>query len=226
MGGGGGDPRVESDLDAALGQLALGIEGKVGRQLGQDPTAAVEQDDAHRAPLDMAVGRADIAHEVVQLGRDLDPREAAAGHHEGQQLLAFGRVGHRLGALEHVEHVVADVQGVADGLDRHAVLRHARHPGQVGDVAQRDDQPVVLQLELVARAGVDGHHPAVRQVDRPHQLGPDRGARAQPPQWAEDVGQLDRAGGDLRQHRYEQQVIVAADQGHLDRRVVPEGLLE
>ena len=54
--------------------------------LGQDPVLTVQQDDPDLGGVQAPEAAPDGPYEVVELGDDLDPREAAARHHEGQQL--------------------------------------------------------------------------------------------------------------------------------------------
>ena len=84
----------------------------------------------------------DPIREGGQLAEQLHPNQPAADDHEGE-LPALAR-GIRLdvGALEPLDDVVAEQQGVGQGLEREGVLRAGDHP-PVGHPAQGEDELVV-----------------------------------------------------------------------------------
>ncbi len=96
---------------------------------------------------------ATAAHEVVQLGDDLDAREAAARDHERQELTP------QLGVVVLDRRLVdrrgsrgcAGSSASARFLNGIACSGRPRRPAEVGDVAEREDQVIVVRSR--GRAG-------------------------------------------------------------------------
>ena len=84
--------------------------------------------------------------EVEQLGDHLGASEPGSDYDEREHLVALGRVGLAIGALEQVEHVVAKTRCVLKGLQRERVLLHARKVSVVRDCAERGSQAIVSAL--------------------------------------------------------------------------------
>jgi len=103
----------------------------------------VHQDDPHLLGRDVGVVGKHAADEVVERARQLGTREAAPGHHEGDQRAPPLRIQLAVGALENVDHVVADTDGVAQRLEVERVLLDALHAQVVRHRAQCQHQVVV-----------------------------------------------------------------------------------
>src|SRR6516164_7711059 len=96
---------------------------------------------------------------------------------------------------------------------RHCVFNQTRHAVKVRDIAQRDHQMIVFELELAGtETGADGYDLSfqIYVLDLPHDQ---VAARAKAPNWRNDIGQADRPGDHFRQHRLVDPIVLAIDQG-------------
>ena len=148
--------------------------------------------------VDVLVVARGVARHVLQFGERLDARVPAADDGEGEQPLAQLRVERRGGRVQPRQHVVAQVDGLTDGLERDAGLGQPGDRQRAGDRAGRDDQHLVAHGRDVAAGELDGDL-AVRVVD-PHDAAGEVVALLQHlAQRDDDVARLDRTGRRLRQ---------------------------
>ena len=104
--------------------------------------------------------------EVGQLARDLCPRIAAACDDEGEQPAALGRVALDVRELEHLEHVVLQLQALAERLQLERVLGEARVGAEALAAAEAEHEVVVVELEARAVEVPAGDDLARIEVDR------------------------------------------------------------
>ena len=149
------DPTAQAQLDARVRELPGRVPTEPIAEIRQHHRLAVDQHDAW-LELDVGEARGRRFHEVPQLRGDLDAGRSAADDHERELLGSTLRIGLDARLLEHLEGAVAQVDRVAEGANRDAVLGHARDRGQVRDPAERDDQRVVVDREGLA-AGAPPH---------------------------------------------------------------------
>ncbi len=187
----------------------------------------MQEDDADLARVEARVAARDLAHEVVELGHDLDAREPAPGHHEGEELLAQGLVvalDRRL--VEGANDVVAQVEGVAEVLERERVLGQAAQAAEVGDAAEGQHQVVEgndVGMRPEAGAGDDD---LLLEVDLLHVADVEVGARQEAPDGTDHVEDPDRPGDHLRQHGLEDEVVLLVDEDDLDVLALAHRLLQ
>ena len=127
-----------ADLDAPPAQLVRRELGEVGRDLGHDAVARLDEDPAHAL---LAAARVQLDHvgrEVLQLGEALEPGVARADEDVVQPLRALLRVLERLGRLERREQVVAQRDRVGQRLEADRVLGEAGHGQRPRDRAERE----------------------------------------------------------------------------------------
>ncbi len=159
-----------------------------------------------------------VAHDLVgeggHLAEQLHSDQAAAHHHEAEQAaLALG-IELDVGALEALDHVVAQQHGVGQGLEGEG-RRRARDQLEIGVRAEGQDELIVGQLDAGAfrRRRQDD---AAFEVDLPH----GRLDEARPAQEVAHrqraMPQLERAREGLEKQRRHQEEVVAADQHHLE----------
>ena len=105
---------LEADVDAAAAQLAQRVVGELGVDLRQHPVGRLDQDPAHPVQAGARVALHRVGGEVLELGQRLEAGVAAADEDVGEQLVAAGRVLGRVGVLERLDHVVAQVDRVGE----------------------------------------------------------------------------------------------------------------
>ena len=93
--------------------------------------------------LDVVVVAGGVAGHVLQLGERLDAGVAAADEDEGEGRVADRGVAGGGGDVHLLEDVVAQADGLLDGLEADAVLGEAGDGEGAGDRAGRDDEFVV-----------------------------------------------------------------------------------
>ena len=108
-------------------------------------SAALEQDEADLVAIHVLVKRRDPVHESGQLAEQLHADQSAADDREREQAAFALRVGLHVGALETLDDVVAEQEGVGEGLEREGVLRTGDHHA-VGHGPEGQDQLVVGQF--------------------------------------------------------------------------------
>jgi hypothetical protein len=122
----------------------------------------VKQEEPDLVAVDVLVQRRDPVRERGQFAEQLHADQPAADYHEGElPALALG-VRLDVGALEALDDVVAEQEGVRKILEREGVLRAGDH-FPVGHPPQRDDELVVGQLTRLP-PGTQADHAAL-QVD-------------------------------------------------------------
>ena len=221
-----GKAALQPDLDAAPAEYLLGEEAEALVQFRKDALTRVQQHDPRVVRVDALVVLDHLADEVVELGGDLDAGEPAARHHEGHQATARVPIGLHGRFFEQVQDVVAEVQRVADRLERHSVLRPPGHPAEGGDVAEREHEMVERQDDgAQTRAGRQGHRPPV-EVDARDLARVQRRSRAQPAQWRDRIDDADARRHNLGDERLKDEVVLAAGQRHLDVRPPAQPALE
>ena len=93
----------------------------------------------------------------MQLRERLDPCVAGSDEDEPEVALGLGRVQTGGGGLELAEQPVTERDRIGDVLEAPAVLREPRDRERPRNRAERDDEPLVLDLERAAeRLGDDG----------------------------------------------------------------------
>ena len=156
-----------------------------------------------------------VARDLAQGTRQLHARRAAADHHERHPGAPGVWVGLALGTLEGEQDAPTDAERVVDGLE-----------------SGRQRLPVIVTEPAVSRAGRDDeavvwHGRAVGQLDRVC-VGIESdgfaqqylGVRLTPEQRPQGLGDLagrQLGGGHLVQQRTEEVVVLAVDEGHIDR---------
>ena len=171
----------------------------------------------HQAKADVLHGdAAEAAQAFVQHLRQfagrLDPGEAAAGDHEGQQRLLLGRVLLDVGKLETAEDMVSEPVRVAEVLQRQRVFADARHGGEVADLAEPEDELVIGnfgQGAALALRDQDDLPPRVDAVDLAPaevRLGDDVADRV------DDVGRADAPGRHFGQERLEDEIVLLREE--------------
>src|SRR5260370_107733 len=198
----------------------------VGGQFGENERASVKEDDTKLRRLDAAKIMGSGPHEVIQLSDSFDPRETSAGNHEGEQCASHLGVRFDIGFFEEVDDPVAQHQRVAKVFEWEGMLRESSLADETRDVADGDDQMIVLDLlwpRLHARTRA---HSPVFEVDRLHLSGVKIGLRAQAADWRDRVEEPDAPRNHFREHRLKNQIIFFADQPHLDTRIAFQELLQ
>src|SRR5436305_274325 len=84
----------------------------------------------------------DAANEVVELGDDFDAGKSATTDDKGEQFAPKVGVFFDIRFLEHVNYMVAERHGIRQRTERHDVFEHARHPVEICDFAQSDDEVI------------------------------------------------------------------------------------
>ena len=220
--------RAETHLESTALETLAGERAHLRRQLRQDLVLELDQVGVNLRLADLGVvATPHAAHEVLQLARGLDARQPGSPDHEGQVRLPVARIVLQLGALQHLDHPVAQAKSVGQRLHAHCVLLETGNAEGVRDPAQRQHQGVVVQAMRVAVAAHDGHHMGLG-VDRVDLGGdaPGRLVMKHAAQRRDDVPGLEDAGADLRQERGEEHEVVAADEPDLDVASLPQLSLE
>ena len=121
---------VASQVTQLAGNLPLeeATEGKrrqsqAGREEAEvlHEVAGFEQEEADLAAVHMLVKGRDAVHKGGQLAEQFHPDQPAADDHESEELRFPLRVGLHVGALETLDDVVAEQQGVGESLEREGV---------------------------------------------------------------------------------------------------------
>ena len=135
----------------------------------------------------------DRVHEIVQLGHYFNAREAASSNDECQELAAQVRVLLDIRFLEDVNQVIAQCHGIRERPKWHCIFYHAGHAVKVGDVAERDDQVIVFELDLArTEPGADGYDLSLK-IDVLNLAHDQVGAPAKAPNGRNYIGQTDRS---------------------------------
>ena len=136
--------RADVDLDAATLQPPRGVLAEPARDLGEDLRRGVDEHPALGSLTERGVRAKRGLRHVVQLRERLDARVAGADEDE-PELGRVVRVDRR--ALELEEDAVAQGDRVGEVLEAHPVLGEAGHGEHARARAERDDEPLVADLE-------------------------------------------------------------------------------
>jgi hypothetical protein len=153
-----------------------------------------------------------VGGEVLELGQRLEAGVAAADEDVGEQLFAPARVLGRVGFLQRLDDVVAQVDRVGEALEPDRVLGQPRHRQHPRGRAERQQQLVVGHRLGFAVFGPQRHRLrlGVMADDRPDpQIGPFQHL----PQRRHHVPRLQRPRGRLRQERRVEREVRLVDQG-------------
>ena len=145
--------RLQADVDAAPAQLAQRVLGQLQVDLRQHPVRRLDQHPAHPVQARPRVAVHRVGGEVLQLGQRLEAGVAAADEDVGEQLVAAAGVLGRVGLLQRLDQVVAEVDRVGQALEADRVLGQAGHRQRPRDRAQRQQQLVVGQRLGLAVGG-------------------------------------------------------------------------
>ena len=132
-------PGAETDVDAAAAKLAYGVVGEPLVDLGQDTVHRLDQDPAHPCQASARVAVDRVGGEVLKLGECFQAGVATAHEDVGQELLAALGVLRGVGALERVDHVVAEPDRVGEALEPDRVLVEPGHG------SERDTEPTATR---------------------------------------------------------------------------------
>ncbi|CAH0327840.1 hypothetical protein SRABI128_06515 [Microbacterium sp. Bi128] len=136
------------------------------RDLGHDAAHRLDQDEADFLLLDARVVLDRGAGQVFHFGDALDAGEAAADDDERQGAGALNGVRHEGTGLDPLENLVAQGDGLFDGLQADALVREALDRERAGDGAGGKHDVEVRNLEGVSTVGGCDHCRAVGVVDR------------------------------------------------------------
>ncbi len=201
------------DLDAALLQLFGGPHAERLAHLGKDAAGRLHEHPPDVLRLDVLVVAAGVAGHVLQLGQRLDAREAATDDGEREQPLAQLGVEGARGLVQLREDVVAQVDGLTDGLEGDALLGQSGDRQQSRDGAERHHEHVVVEL-LDVPVGCLHRDGLVRVLDGVHAGGQNVAASKHPAQRHDHVTWLDGPRSRLRQEGLVGHVWLRVDDGH------------
>jgi hypothetical protein len=183
---------------------------------------------------DVVVVTARVTSHVLQLGECLDARVAGADEDEGEGGVADGGVAGGGGDVELFEDVVAQADGLFDGLEADAVLGEAGDGEGAGDGAGGEDEVVVVEVEglgvrfLAAGEGAYGDGAAFG-VGGDGLAGEEAAAVEDAAEGDDDVAGGDVAGGRLGEEGLVRHVRRGADHGDLGLaapELTPQGALQ
>ncbi len=110
----------EAYVDVAAAQLADGVRAHGLADLGEDPPGRLDEDPFQVGRLDVVVVPGGVAGHVLQLRQRLHAGVAAADEDEGQSGVADGGVTGGGGDVHLFDDVVAQPDGLLDGLETDA----------------------------------------------------------------------------------------------------------
>jgi len=125
-------PSVELESDASPRHALLSVVGQRFAQLGKNPCTRVDQNYPQLFRAQVWVIGQDAAREIVQRAGQLRPGESAAGDHKCEQLSALFSIRCAVGALKHVNYVIANADGVEQGLEIEGKLLDVLHAEEIG----------------------------------------------------------------------------------------------
>jgi hypothetical protein len=184
-----------------------GVVAEPAGNLGEDLRAGVHEHPALRHVAEPRIVAERVVHELGQLGERLHACVARADEDERQ--VALGVAGVRIRVVELAQHVVPELDRVGHVLEGKAVLGEPRDREHPRDRTQRDDEPLVLDLEP-SELALDGDR-ACTLVERDGAAADDVRMRTHDPQRDDDVTGLDRAGCHLGQQRRVEHRALGAD---------------
>ncbi|CAM5632039.1 hypothetical protein SAURM35S_07714 [Streptomyces aurantiogriseus] len=206
---------AQADVDVAAAQFADRVAAHVLADLRKDPVGGLDEDPFHVLGLDVVVVARGVAGHVLQLAERLHAGEAAADEDEGEGGVADRGVAGGGGDVHLFDDVVAQADGLFDGLEADAVVGEARDGQRAGDGAGCEDEFVVHHLLgagalLVGGEGGEGGG-ALGVVDGGDLADDDPAVRQDAAQRHDDVPGGDGAGGRLGQERLVRHVRVGRD---------------
>ncbi len=206
--------RVQVHERAAFGEVLQHPVAGLERHLGHDAAHRLDEVEVRVLEVDLGVLLHEVGRDAAHLGEDLDAREAAADHHEGEEALALGAGGQRGRAVEVGEDAVADGDGLLDRLQADGLVRDARDRERARDAARGDDDDVVRELVGLAHGRRDGR--GLRRVVDAGDLRRDDVGGAEVAALRDDrVAGLDGSGDHLGQERLVRHVRQRVDHGDL-----------
>lgn len=169
--GAGLEAGVQAYVDVAAAQFGDRVAAQFLADLGQDAARRLDEDPLHVLGGDVVVVPRGVAGHVLQLAQGLHARVAAADEDEGEGGVADGGVAGGGGDVHLFEDVVAQADGLLDGLEADAVVGESGDGQGARDGAGGEDefvvgQPAGARPRLVGGEGGDGGG-AGRVVDGP-----------------------------------------------------------
>ena len=126
----------------------------------------MNQDDVQLIWIQAWVVGQNTAGEVVKRTGQLDSGKSAAGNHEAEEGRPLRSIGLAVGPLEHLNHVIADANGIQQAFEVEGQLLDVGHSQIIRNRAKRQHQVVVWKYQLPCR-GIRGQdHFAVLQINR------------------------------------------------------------
>ena len=143
------DLRIEHDIDAFLAQYLDGVLAQIRCDHRQDVGRGLDELDADFAEIEVVELFLLDAKELRQGAGLLDARRAATDDDECQHAAAYLWVGLLVGSLEHVQHVVTDVQSFLQRLHAVGMFLDFLHTEVVRRRAGSENQIIIGNLAMV-----------------------------------------------------------------------------
>src|SRR2546421_5163597 len=204
---------TQPDVQAPAQEFLDRVRAHVRVDLGQDPLGGLDQYPVHLVGVELRVVAQRVAGHVLQFGERLDAGVPAADEHERQGRRPGGLVGGGGRDVEPFQYLVAQVDGLADGLETDRLLAQPGDRQGTGDAAGGDDDLVVRHLAGRADDRLDVRDPA-GVFDPGDVPGQDVAAGQLPAQRHDRVPGRDVAGGDFGQERLVRHVRLRIDDDH------------
>ncbi len=151
----------EAYVDVAAAQFGDGVAAQVLADLGQDAAGGLHEDPLHVLGPDVVVVAGGVPGHVLEFAEGLHARVAAADEDEGEGGVAQGGVAGGGGDVHLLDDVVAQADGLLDGLEADAVVGEAGDGEGARDGTGGEDDLVVRQFPgapalLLGGEGGDG----------------------------------------------------------------------
>src|SRR5690606_13179583 len=210
---------LQADVDVAAAQLGDRVAAHFLTDLREDAVGRLHEHPLHVLGAEVVVVPGGVAGHVLQLAEGLDPRVAAADEHEGEGGVAERGVAGGRGDVHLFEDVVAQPDGLLDGLEPDRVLGEPGDRQGARDGAGGEHQVVVGQLLsgaalLVGGEGGDGGG-APGVVDGGGLADDDAAPVEYTTQGYDDVRRGNGPGGRFREEGLVRHVGVRGDDGDL-----------
>nr|WP_255345796.1 hypothetical protein [Streptomyces chartreusis] len=210
---------VQAYVDVAAAQFGDGVAAHVLADLGQDPVGGLDQDPLHVLGPDVVVVARGVAGHVLQFAERFDTGVAAADEDEGEGGVADLGVAGGGGDVHLLDDVVAQADGLFDGLEADGVIGEAGDGQGARDGAGGEDEFVVRQLFgaralLLGGEGGEGGG-ALGVVDGGGLADDDPALGQDAAQRYDHMAGRDRAGRRFGQERLIGHVRVGSDHGDL-----------
>ncbi len=226
VGGDGADALAEDDVEAAFLKFSFGVGAEFEGEAGEEGFAAVDEDDVDVGGVDVVVIFGDGAAEIEDLPGGFDSGIAAADNDHGEEAAFGGGVFLEIGFFEAADDGGAEAHGVADVSHEERVLGHAGDHGEIDDGAEREDEVVEADFEVLGEmAGVeadgaggeiDGAYFSFQYVDVAAELA----------DGVDDVARGDAAADDFGEHRLVDHVVFFRDEADAEGGVAAETFAE